>query len=140
MGCTRVEPALLISINRSALTIWPQKPSGKLKSWKNTDKDVMVVSLCRWLSCKNSSIDCISTAQVGWNTKRLLKSKTPIKKFALLELKNEILMEKTEIPYLFWESRFEVQKETCQIEHSKKFSLHSQNLCIPKNWKWLILS
>ena len=55
------------------------------------------------MSCKNSSVDCISTAQIRWNTIPLFSSNSGIFKKIWVE-KNKLQPEKIELTHLFWES------------------------------------
>ena len=66
------------------------------------DAHLMELSLARksWMSCKNSSIVCIATAIVRWNTKRLFNSSTDIFSRKWVE-NNKLLVEKIELTHIF---------------------------------------
>ena len=69
--CTGIEPALLSTIeklNRSALTNKSQRLCTKQNNGNTQTDDLTLLSLTRkpWVSCKNESINCISTDQVQW--------------------------------------------------------------------------
>ena len=60
-----------------------------------------------WMSCKNSSIDCIFTAQIRWNKKRLFNWNAGIFSRSWIK-KNKLLLEKIELNHLFWEGAFQL--------------------------------
>ena len=86
-----IQPALLLLVERmkqSALTIRQRRQIFIRNSEKFIDRRSTFVTTGKkksWMSCKNSSIDCISIAQIRWNTKRLFNLNTGI--FSRSELK-----------------------------------------------------
>ena len=81
--CTGIKPALLSwgeELNQSALTESYGGPALSKIAINIQTEELTVLSLPRKsrISCKNSSIDCISTAQVQWNKKQLFNSITGI--------------------------------------------------------------
>ena len=57
---------------------------------------VLLLERKSWMSYKSSTIDCIFTTQVQWNTKRLFNSNTRIFSRSWVE-KNDFLLEKIEL-------------------------------------------
>ena len=73
---------------------------------QTNDVTVLLLDSKSYMSCKNSSIDFVSTAQDRWNTKRLLSSNDGIFSKNWVE-KNQLLLEKIELTHFKRVKEFE---------------------------------